>query len=218
MKNSNAIGRRNLSSLILMSLVSGACARRYPIHSPEGAPDPNAYSGPMTPPEKIPWNFLWQQRVFAQHGDAKGSFNAVVQKRGAELLVLGLTPFQTRGFSLTQRGVDFEYEQYVPFDLPFSPGSVLIDLHRAFFFGLLGDIPREGKRVLNWQREMVTDLYKNQKLMAREYLHVGRPGGRIAIDYGSDGYSPGTPSNLVVLDNQAYGYRLRVETIDAQKL
>jgi hypothetical protein len=176
------------------------------------------YEGPMVDPSEIPWDFLWRQRVSAKHGESKGAFDAVVQKKGDSLLVLGLTPFQTRGFSLTQKGTQIDYEQFVPFDLPFSPKSVLIDIHRSFFFGLLQDLPPDGVRRLDWKKEQVTDRIVSGSLISRTFLNVGGPGGRITLSYGKEGYRPGRPPPSVRLTNEPYGYELQVQTTETQRL
>jgi hypothetical protein len=211
------VSRRELGPLLLLPFVTLACAPR---RESKSAPDPvqPEYDGPMVDPREIPWDFLWRQRVSAKHGGSSGAFDAVVQKKGDTLLILGLTPFQTRGFSLTQNGTLFEYEQFVPFELPFSPKSVLIDIHRSFFFGLLEDLPPDGTRHLEWKNEHVADRVVSGRLRSRTFLNVGGPGGRITLSYGKEGYRPGTPPPLVLLTNEPYGYELQVRTTETQRL
>lgn len=173
---------------------------------------PPEYSGPLVDPATISSNFVWQQRVTARHGKTKGSFDAVLQKEGPELLVLGLTPFQTRAFALTQRGTTYKYEQFVPFPLPFSPQSVLIDIHRAFFFALNGTLPTSGTRSTPYKQETVIDSFADGLLQSRRYDNLMNTKKALVITYASPGYAAYQAPPLTVLTNIAYGYELRVET------
>lgn len=193
---------------------SGCAPRRNAEQAPESQGDPNLppYEGPLVDPSQIPGDFAWEQRVSAFHGERKGAFDAVLQKDGGELLVLGLTPFRTRGFSLRQKGREFTYEQFVPFDLPFSPEAVLIDIHRAFFFELAGPFPEKGTRQHTYRNESIVDTFSGGRLMTREFSRVSGSDGKLLVEYTDPGYAPLTPPRTTRLDNRAYGYRLEVET------
>lgn len=212
-----SMNRRDLTALLASGLL-GACSRPAP-SEPSTPPHLPPYTGPLVPPEEIPGNFLWQQRVTAKHAEKSGAFDAVLQKIDSELLVLGLTPFGTRGFSLTQRGTSFEYEQFVPFDLPFSPGAVLIDIHRTFFFELTGGPPtQEGKRKSRYRDEIMTDTWQDARLRQRVFEKVAGSEGSLKISYCCDGYAPLSPPKSVTIQNELYGYELTVETSAAQAI
>lgn len=212
------IARRALLGLSLSTLTSCASSNSKP-KKPDSPSTRPPYRGPLVRPEEIPGDFLWQQRVSARHLDQEGAFNAVLQKQGRELLVLGLTPFGTRAFSLTQTGKKFKYKQYVPFELPFSPEAVLIDIHRTFFFGLeLGALPSSGQRASTWEGESMTDTFHGGHLIKRRFDNVSGVEKSILIAYSGRGYLPFEPSEKVVINNQAYGYTLTVETESTQPL
>jgi hypothetical protein len=161
---------------------------------------------------------MWQQRVSATHGTKHGSFDAVVQKKQRELLVLGLTPMNTRGFSLRQQGSDIEYTQFVPFELPFAPASVLYDIHRAFFYNLLEAFPNSGTRHSTFEGEQLTDEFSEGRLIARRFANVSGSTQDLTIAYSPVGYARGVPPEITTIDNRAYGYRLVVETTSVQVL
>lgn len=203
------------ASAVCAPLIGCAGTGREPQQA-SGAPE--EYRGPLVDPREIPGDFMWQQRVSATHGAKKGAFDAVVQKTGEELLVLGLTPMKTRGFSLTQRGTRIEYKQFVPFELPFTPSSVLYDIHRAFFYNLLGDFPTSGRRHSAFDGERLTDEFSEGRLMTRLFENVSGSTKDLTITYTPSGYVQGVPPAITTIDNRAYGYQLRVQTTSTQAL
>lgn len=194
------------------------CAASREKEARETASPPGEYRGPLVDPKKIPGNFMWQQRVSATHGGRKGAFDAVVQKNDGELLVLGLTPMNTRGFSLTQRGTEFEYKQFVPFELPFSPASVLYDIHRAFFYNLLEDFPASGTRHSAFAGEALSDEFSQGRLMTRLFENVSGTAEHLKIEYSLPGYCQGVPPRITSIDNRAFGYQLQVKTTSVHAL
>lgn len=210
MRSSHPISRRTLCGAVLIPLLGCASSRRS---SPDGAShERREYRGPLVDPREIAGDFMWQQRVSARHSERRGAFDAVLQKRGDELLVLGLTPMNTRGFSLLQKGTTIEYKQFVPFELPFSPSSVLYDIHRAFFYNLLEPFQAEGTRVCAFENEKITDQFALGHLVKRRFENVSDSGDELIIEYASPGYAKQTPPRVTTIDNRAYGYHLRVET------
>src|SRR5690606_19478299 len=194
------------------------CVRKPDGQESESSQRRGEYRGPLVDPTTIPGDFLWEQRVTAYHGERKGAFDAVVQKRGPELLILGLTPMKPRGFSLTQRRSEFTYKQYVPFELPFSPASVLYDVHRCFFHELLDSFPESGSRKRAFAKERLIDEFEGSRLTRRTYENVSGSGMPLTIQYGPPGYGQGVPPRIVSLNNKAYGYRLTVTTSATHQL
>jgi hypothetical protein len=184
----------------------------------EPQPELPPYTGPLVEPVRIPRDFVWRQRVHAFHGERDGAFDSVVQKDGEELLVVGLTPFGTRGFSLRQEGKHFTFEKYVPFELPFSPEAVLIDIHRAFFYELLSAFPSSGKRRAAFEAEVIEDTFAGGCLVSRVFSRVSRTRGSLVVTYSKPGYRNFEPPRMTTLENRAYGYRLEVETSEISPL
>lgn len=101
---------------IVLLLALAACAPREP-----ALPRPSA----------SPRDFMARQHVTAIVGEARAGFDAVVQKRGDELIVLGLTPFGSRAFLVKQTGDRVTFEKYVELEMPFPPEAMLRDVHQA---------------------------------------------------------------------------------------
>ncbi len=210
--------RRAFVVSLTLSPIVGCHTPNQPKEAGTSSPSLPPYRGPLLEPASIPFDFLWQQRVTATHGERSGGFSAVVQKQGNQLLVLGLTPMKTRGFLLTQQALQIEYEQYVPFDLPFEPKSVLYDIHRAFFYGLLDGFPQQAIRASRFEDETIKDEFERGRLTRRTFDNVSSTGKRLLVEYQPDGYQLGQPPKTTLIDNRAYGYRLKVETLSTQAL
>lgn len=209
----------NRRSMIIAAAATVLCTCRPLQSAKKGEHTERArnYKGPLVDPALIPFDFLWEQRVTAHRGESKGSFDAVVQKRGPELLVLGLTPMNTRAFSLTQRGTEYRYEQFVPFRVPFPPQSVLFDIHRAFFYELLEDFPKSGTRERSFADERIVDEFRAHTLVRRTFENVSGTNDKLVIEYSPTGYAGAAPPEIVPpdivdIENFGFGYRLRVET------
>src|SRR3984957_6161727 len=133
-----------------------ACASRV-AQSPPLPP----YTGPLDFPVEGAEDFFDRQRIVASYEGHAFGFDAVLQKRGNELTLLGLTPFGSRAFIVTQKGADVSFQNYVGASLPFRPQYMLIDVHRVFLqTGPPGDAaPYEGGRTFSSADENVTERW-----------------------------------------------------------
>lgn len=103
--------------------------------------DPAEYPGVLHDPRTLPHDFLVRQSltVRARQGGkpdgeiVEGQLDAVLQKQGDTLLILGFGPMNVKAFTLTQRGDKIELVQFMGPDLPFSPRNVIVDVHRIYF-------------------------------------------------------------------------------------
>ncbi len=212
--------RREIHKLVFYGLLSAplGCASNEKTTS-QKAPHtklPN-YRGPRVAPNEISSDFMWQQRITARHAQSTTSFDAIVQKRKNQLLIVGLTPFNSRAFLIEQNGLQFKFEKFVPFDLPFAPEAILIDIHRCFFHLLVNNLPESGKRAGQWGEENIVDFFKGGALIKRTYLNVSGTGSALVVTY-PGGYTPFTPPPITILHNRAYGYQLKIETISSRLL
>jgi hypothetical protein len=89
---------KGLAVLVLL-ILSCACTHRVPARATNPAPT-------LVPTGDISGNFLMRQHLAFESDDDRGSFEALVQKHCDELIVVGMTPFGSRAFTLRQRGVD----------------------------------------------------------------------------------------------------------------
>jgi hypothetical protein len=199
------MGRR-CRALVLLSLFLAGCAPQAPARE---------YTGPVLHSKALAADFLWEQEITARYGLLAQSFKAVVQSADDELLVVGLTPFNTKAFAIEQRGHAFTFKNFVQRKLPFEAKSILIDIHRTFFVGMT---PRpDGVTTTRALGEIRRDRWEKGKLLLRTFEREDEPGKLLTIRYG-DGYIPYEPPSRVVLTNDWYGYTLEVETVSKQEL
>lgn len=161
-------------------------------------------------PIELSPDIVVEQHVVARHGEHEGAFDAVVQKRGAELLVVGLGPLNTRAFVLRQEGDGVRFEQRMGPALPFPPRNVLVDVHRAFFKRLPTAGP-DGVFGGAIDDEVVTETWRGGELVERRFARADRPGRAVRVIYGpgcrSDACEPATMRVI----NEWFGYELAIE-------
>jgi hypothetical protein len=153
--------------------------------------------------------FIARQRVVARRGGESTAFEAVLQLRAGELLVLLLTPFGTKAHAILQRGREVEIQSFGA-QLPFDPRHILVDVHRAFFVRLstraLPDGAHRGYRDgARW-----TEHWQGGRVHERVF---GRGRGRVRVVY-PGGAAPGEWPRRVRLDDEGRGYGLDIETVE----
>ncbi|MCA9660809.1 MAG: DUF3261 domain-containing protein [Myxococcales bacterium] len=169
----------------------------------------------------IPVDFVARQRLAGSMGEHSLSSDVVLQKQGATLTLIGLTPFGTKAFALIQEGLEISFEAFVDAALPFPPELMLADIHRTLFLGVDdgGAAPADGRRRLRLAGERIDETWSGGRLVRRSYKRRGGggPKGPILIDYG-DGMEGRTPPPKIVIDNQRFGYTVTIETVTYQPL
>ncbi len=193
----------------LVTTAATGCASAPP--RPAARPDPSV----LHAPSEYPGSFLDRQNITATYGQRKQSFDAVLQKRGDELVLLGMTPFGSRAFVLKQSGLDVSFQSFVPQELPFPPRYILFDVHRVFFDGAGpgGQPLADGMHEATHDGEVVTERWQDGKLQQRRIRRVnGDPAGEVVVDY-DGGLTPGAaPPTHIAFVNGWYGYRLDITT------
>ncbi|MEZ4381961.1 MAG: DUF3261 domain-containing protein [Nannocystaceae bacterium] len=208
------ISRRRLLAGLGLAFPGLACANQR-----SAAEDPAAAAERvLVDVAAIPVDFLARQRLAGSMGEHSLSSDVVLQKQGATLTLIGLTPFATKAFALVQEGLAISFESFVDAALPFPPELMLADIHRTLFLGV-GDVaPADGRRRLRLAGERVDETWAGARLIRREYTRRGRgPKGPIVIDYG-EGMQGRTPPPTIVIDNQRFGYTVTIETVTYQLL
>lgn len=203
---------RALLACALLAALQAACT---PEPRPEG---PRPYPGELVPPGELPGAVLWRQRVSARFQTRQAAFEAVVQKKGQALLVIGLGPMgASRTFTIALRGreVTAEYRSQEARALP--PEHLLHDVERAFFRGLQGPLP-DGEHQARDRGEELAERWSGGRLLWRRF---GRPEddlpGELLIRY-EGGWVPGDAPPRVRLENGWLGYALEIETVEARPL
>lgn len=159
--------------------------------------------------------FALEQRVRSESSQGVYEFRAIMQRQGDTLIVVGLGPHGGRGFVLTQRGDEVEFESYLPQELPFPPRYMLLDIHRAWFMGLDG--PREdGEHREERGGEEIVERWEGGLLRERTFRRLdGEPGGVIRVTY-EPGLGGAEPPREVTLHNGWFGYTLTITTLSYQ--
>jgi hypothetical protein len=205
----------NLKVLPMLAWVCCACA------APRVTPDISQDDAYPDPPrlDLSGKAFLLRQHVVAHHtGHQEGSFDAVLQKSGAEVLLIGLTPFGTKAFELARNEGGLHFKSYVPMKLPFPPRYIFDDIARTYFSGLAGTPLSDGVRTAEVGGEWITEQWKNGRLVTRQFVRAaGRPEGEIRIDYGGGMVGKDSP-RVIELDNGWIGYHLTIVTLSEQSL
>lgn len=205
--------------LVAAALLVAACAHRAP---PPPMPAPTAKDLPRA--DAIPGAFAVRQKLTARSEHGGGGFEAVLQKKPGEVLLVGLTPFGSRAFQLRQTDADVQFTSYIQRELPFPPTYMLLDVHRVLDAWLGPAPPTDGERAGQVGDERVRERWKGGKLVQRTFTRVGdgtrvsdgksatggQPPGDVTIAYEGDG-----PSGLaarVTLVNARFGYSLTIES------
>lgn len=201
---------RALALLVLGTAGCGASTRT----SSNPASDDRGYPGILRPAAALTPDFSVEQHVEARRDAQHGAFDAVVQKRGATLVVVGLGPMGVRAFVVRQEGNEARFEQTMGPPLPFPPRNVLLDVHRVFFKRLplpAGDHEPAGIVRGAIDGEEITEVWEGGRLIERRFARPDRPNGRVRVIYGPGCDVARCAPTTVHLVNEWFGYELRID-------
>ena len=201
--------------------VAIACATGLACATAHDHPPPRPYPGTLTRPSEHPGDFVRRQKLSAKFGDQTQGFEAVLQKQGDQLKLVGLTPFGTKAFLLEQDGLEVKFTSYMPRELPFPPRYILQDVHRVYFGGLgkgaLVPLP-DGEHTAQRDGETIAETWRDGRLLERRFTRVAAdPPGVITVVYEGGMAGPTSPK-VIRIDNGWLGYQLVIETVSEQKL
>ncbi len=205
-----------------LTLALGACARS-PVPADGNAlsaaeTDPTALGpGTLLPPSDVPYDFSWRQAVTINWGEGEQGFEAVLQKQGDTLQLVGLGPMGRPGFVITQDPDGVTLDNRSGRELPFEPEYMLADVQRVTFpWSSAPEAGFEGTRSFEAVDVGVTETYVAGELVERTFVRLLAPERGVAtVRYlGWDGDAP----SEAVLDNGWFGYELRVTTLSQERL
>ncbi|MFO0624608.1 MAG: DUF3261 domain-containing protein [Polyangiales bacterium] len=197
---------RALAAWVLLT----ACATARP--TPPRPQDPGA----LEDPARYEGSFMMRQRVEVALPTRTLRFEAVLQKQGAALTLVGLTPFGTRAFVLEQRGVEVSFTPTLPMELPFPARYMMIDIQRVFLRSAGRGAAADGVREASVAGEAVRETWANGRLMRRSFSRPGDPGG---ADAEYEGGMLGRAAPRVVRYRNRWGdYALTITTLAQQTL
>ncbi len=205
-----------MRQVVLAVMLAGCAGPR------RGPPDPSAmrYPGELVPAAALAGrgDFLARQSLLGRQGEREIHGEVIVQKRGAALTLIGMTPFGSKAFVIQQDADGVKSQEVMAGALPFPAQFMLLDVHRALFMGLVDRPAGDGER--SWARagEKVTETWQGGALMRRSFVRLdGRPPGTITVEY-VGGWAGERPPERVVLDNGWFGYRIEIHTVSWQAI
>jgi hypothetical protein len=178
--------------------------------------DPAEYPCVLHDPRTLPHDFMVRQSLTIRaQRDGKpvtGQLDAVVQKQGDTLLIVGFGPMNVKAFTLTHRGDRIELTQFIGPELPFSPRNMVVDVHRVFFKRLPAPTAvHDGVIRGELDGEIVEETWRDGQLRARVFT---RPGsalrGAIRIELGPGCDAIQCEPESATLHNEWFGYTLTI--------
>jgi hypothetical protein len=195
---------------LALCAVLTACAAARP--APSRPQDPGA----LEDPARFEGGFMMRQRVEVTLPTRTLRFEAVLQKQGGALTLVGLTPFGTRAFVLEQRGVEVTFTPTLPMELPFPARYMMIDIQRVFLRAAGHGAAADGAREATVAGERVREVWQGGRLLRREFSRGDDPGGAEA-DYEGGMLGHAAP-RVVRYRNRWGGYALTITTLAQQAL
>jgi hypothetical protein len=220
--------RRARVWLLCCSFAWGACASApsaTPNHG-QGAGRPSVPPPALLLPSALLYDFQWRQRVTARWPTGTHSFDAVLQKREGELILVGLSPLGLPGFvlRLNESGA-LNVENRTDQALPFEPAYVVADVQRVFFPWLAAPAPDfSGERTGEHAGTQVFERFAHGQLQERRLTRETPSGSeRVVILYPSPSPqgaapTPGDAPAKAELKNELLGYELQIVTLEQSRL
>lgn len=211
---SRPVRAATLATCLGLSIVGCGPEPRTRGTMPLGGPPPA-----LLPISALGADVMLEQHVTARYQDREDGFDAVLQRRGDTLTLVGLGPMGSVGFVVTAtdaEGVTLQNDS--GHDVPFEPAHIVADVQRVFYPWLTGTPPTDGLREGDALELHVVEQYASGLLVERRFTMPGAPErGAIVVRY--EGWDLGAvaPSSAV-LDNAWYGYVLTIETSSARVL
>jgi hypothetical protein len=195
---------------LIFAIATAACGSA-PVRAPL-EPASTEYPGILHPPSELSPDFAVEQHVELRKGDRHGAFDGVLQKRGGELVLIGLGPMGVRAFVLRQEGAEARFEQSMGPALPFPPRNVLVDIHRAFFKRLpVGDGAPSGTQRGEIDGEDVTEIWRAGSLVERRFERPDFRKGAVRVLYGPGCAKERCEPSSVRIVNEWFGYEIAIE-------
>ena len=120
--------RARLAAALAVGVAGAACVLPWP-KLPPRLP---ACDGPIPSTDTLPaGDLVWRDRVRYRGGEVDAGFSLVAQKRGEQLVLVGLNAFGARAFSVTQQREWIEADARLGRALEVAPETVLRDWHAA---------------------------------------------------------------------------------------
>ena len=165
--------------------------------------------GALVSTREMTGEFLLRQHVRVESGGEGFAMQLVVQKRGDELVLVGLNPIGAVLFTLRQRGTQIELDSLPPPMLEIPPANLLRDFHRIRTLRVV-DPAADGATTSHFGELEIREVREGGVLRRREF----RPVDGLASDGVQLRFEPGRVS----IANRACDYRAEVVTLSEEPL
>ena len=160
---------------------------------PAGPPPSSPIYYPLQPPASYGGTFAGQSLLTGEFEGRRLQLHTHVEIDADQIVVLGLTPWQTRAFVLRYHGEHLDFKNFTPRKMPFPPALILSDLQQV----LWPTLPNPPQwRVEDEVEPRERRVYFRNQLITR-------------IQYAG---GPAAPAD-VTLWNLRYGYQLTIRTL-----
>lgn len=204
--------------LVLVLVACGSASRR----STFSTRAPAEYPCVLHPPASLPGSLFVRQRLtITAERDGRpvtGELEAVLQKDGDTLTIVGLGPMSVRAFTLVHRGDLIEVEQHLGGELPFSPRNVVVDVHRVYWKRLPGTPPAEGVRRGELDGEQLEETWRGGELVALSFTRPGTFVGAVRVELGPGCSALACEPSTATLHNEWFRYTLEIENDAYERL
>jgi len=170
--------------------------------------------GELVPTQEIEGEFLLRQHLRVTVGDRSFGFELALQKRGDELVLVGLHALGAKLFTVRQIGSDVVVEAYPAPALDVAPENVLRDIHRVNFFRLpqpSSDGVVHGRRGTTKIRER----WEGGKLRERSFLTDDGVANSVEIEFSE---TAPAGEDFAAVHHPSCGYRAEFRTLSLRSL
>lgn len=194
----------------------------------------SALAEQLVPSDALRPGFVLRQRLRfdtgPEGGDRRSSFEAVVQVDCREVLVVGLTPFGTRLFTIRQTGRAIDFEWWLDRPWPFQPERILLDVHRSLLYPLAEPPLADGRHARHYGDVVADETWRGGRLLERTILAPVEPAGSAASADAAPGREPvwiarypggwGADSwpEVIRVESLRYGYSIEIATLEKRPL
>lgn len=167
----------------------------------------------LLPIQSWPVDLGLRQRVRIQWGETPAQaarFDAVLEKKGPVLLLVGLDPLARPGFVLRAEADSIAVSNRSGRALPFEPAHMLADVQRVFYPWDTKAVPAD---------ILLTETVGVHGLVSRRFERRSRPeDGAILVTFEGGWLLPYHVPRRAIVQNGWHGYTLEVETLEATAL
>ncbi len=141
----------------------------------------------LLPSQQIAETFRLRQRFLIHLGDESHRVDTVAERRGESFVVVGFTPFGTRGFVLTQTGTEISLDDRIGRRMGLRPLLILDAIHRSYLIAPEGGLLQGGTTVWLREDEAIRDDWANGALRWRVFRSANRErAGNVSIFFADE--------------------------------